>query len=259
LENNIKMKHIRIIIFIIGCILMSAQAYSQNVNTGEEAILKEFDHNSFSQAQTKVKDSTLLYQHLIGVKWGYVMSNVSFSQSGKHKGFSSADNFGIYYTYLHSMLGNMPYFGIQIGFETTQMGYTHVTEIAENVYEEAEQKYSALSFPLLALFRFDVSRIRLMLGAGGYGSYIYDTSLPDGIPETTNKMGFGLMGQGGIAIKFHPVELHLEASYKYGLTHFVDPEIYSSEYWLYTHQNQLQISVGLHYNLGGKYYKKKRQ
>lgn len=255
---KLKMKFIKFTIFLLGIILFVPYASAQNVVSEEEAALKEFDMNSFAQAQTKIKDSTILYQHLVGVKWGYAMSNVAFSQSGKHKGFTSTKNFGLYYTYLHSMLGNMPYFGIQFGLESTEMGYTHVTEIEENVFEEAEQRYSAIVFPLIALFRVDISKIRLMFGVGGYGSYIYDTQLPGGIPETTNKMGFGIMGQGGFAIKLHPVELHLEASYRYGFTHFVDPTIYSDLYWLYTHQNQLEISVGVHYNLGGKYYKKKK-
>ena len=230
---------------------------AQNVIGEEEAYLKEFDLHSFKDAGTKVKDSTYLYQHLIGVKWGYAISNVAFSQSGSHKGFSTPKSFGVYYTYLHSMLGNLPFFGIQLGLESTEMGYTHVTKIDDENFYEEEQKYSTADFQMLAIFRADAKRLRFSLGAGGYLSYIYDTDLPGGIPSTTNKSGFGLVGQGGIAIKFHPVELHLEASYKYGLTEFLDPQIYSTEYWLYTHANQLQFSVGLHYNLGGKYFKKK--
>ena len=211
---------------------------------------------SFKDAGTKVKDSTYLYQHLVGVRWGYAMSNVMFSQSGKHKGFSTPKSFGVYYTYLHSMLGNLPFFGIQMGLESTEMGYTHVTEISDEVFEEAVQKYSTVDFQLLSLFRADTKRIRFSIGVGGYCSYIYDTDLPGGIPSTTNKAGFGLLGQGGIAVKFLPFELHFDASYKFGLTNFLDPKIYSSEYWLYTHPNQLQFSVGLHYNFGGKYKSK---
>ena len=250
------MKKIKILILaILAC--ATFESYGQNVIENEEANLKEFDLYSFKDAAISVKDSTVLYQHLVGVKFGYAMSNVKFSQSGNHKGITSTQNFGIYYTYFHSLLGNMPYFGMQIGLESTELGYTHVTEVSDNTFEEAEQRYSAITLPLISLFRYDISRVRLMLGAGGYGSYIYDTSLPGDIPETTNKFGFGLMGQGGFALKFHPVEIHFEASYKYGLTHFVNPKIYSEQYWLYTHQNQLQLSVGLHYNFGGKYFKKR--
>ncbi len=252
------MGKLKIILAILLFSFVTVDLFSQNVTEGEEAYLKEFDLQSFKDAGTKIKDSSVLYQHLIGVKWGYAMSNIQFSQSANHRGITSTKNFGIYYTYFHPMLGNMPYFGLQTGIESTEFGYTHVTEVDDKVVSEAEQRYSVIVVPLISLFRVDISRIRLMLGVGGYGSYIYDTQLTGGIPETTNKYGFGLMGQGGIAIKFHPVELHLEASYKYGLTHFFDPKIYSEEYWLYTHQNQLQISVGLHFNLGSKHFKRKR-
>lgn len=245
------------LILLLPAIFFSATLHAQNVTEEEEAYLKEFDLNSFKDAGTKVKDSTYLYQHLIGVKWGYAISNVAFSQSSGHKGFNTTKSYGIYYTYLHSMLGNLPYFGIQMGLESTEMGYTHVTKLDEQTFEEAEQRYSVADFQMLAIFRADAKRLRFSLGAGGYLSYIYDTVLPQGIPSTTNKDGFGLMGQGGVAIKFHPIELHFEASYKYGLTEFLDPQIYSKDYWLYTHPNQLQFSVGLHYNLGGKYFKKK--
>jgi hypothetical protein len=250
----------RIFAFLIVLTLaltLPAALQAQNVTEEEEAYLKEFDMNSFKDAGTKVKDSTYLYQHLIGVKWGYALSNVAFSQSASHKGFNTTKSYGIYYTYLHSMLGNLPFFGIQLGLESTEMGYTHVTKIDDIVTDEQEQRYSVADFQMLAIFRVDTKKLRFSLGAGGYLSYIYDTVLPQGIPSTTNKGGFGLIGQGGMAIKFHPIELHFEASYKYGLTEFLDPQIYSKDYWLYTHPNQLQFSVGVHYNLGGKYFKKK--
>ena len=107
----------------------------KNVIENEEANLKEFDLYSFKDAAISVKDSTVLYQHLVGVKFGYAMSNVKFSQSGNHKGITSTKNFGVYYTYFHSLLGNMPFFGLQIGLESTELGYTHVTEITENTFD----------------------------------------------------------------------------------------------------------------------------
>ena len=247
----------RFLIILVSALTFSATLQAQNVIEEEEAYLKEFDLYSFKDAGTKVKDSTYLYQHLIGVKWGYAMSNVAFSQSSSHKGFNTTKSYGIYYTYLHSMLGNLPFFGIQLGLESTEMGYTHVTKADEQIIDEVEQRYSVADFQLLSIFRTDTKKLRFSLGAGGYLSYIYDTVLPDGIPSTTNKSGFGVMGQAGAAIKFHPLELHFEASYKYGLTEFLDPQIYSKDYWLYTHPNQLQFSIGVHYNLGGKYFKKK--
>ncbi len=241
----------------IMTLFCSIAAVGQNVIENEEAYLKEFDLESFKDAGTKIKDSSVLYMHLVGVKYGYAMSNVSFRHTNEHKGIKSPLNAGVYYTYLHSLLGTMPYFGIQTGLAATQVGYTHVTEVEENVYTEEEQVYSAVELPLLSIFRVDLKRIRLMLGIGGYVSYIYDTDLPDGIPSTTKKGSFGLMGQGGIAVKMHPFEIHLEAGYKYGLTPFIDHKLYSEDQWIYTHSTQLQISAGLHYVVGRKYYKNK--
>lgn len=240
--------------------LVDTTVSAQNVTEeNSEAYLKEFDFDSFKDADTKIKDSTILYQHLIGVKYGYSMSGVTFSQSNKHKSFNSIENYGLYYTYMHPMLGRLPYFGIQIGLASTQLGYTHVEVIDENKEEtiETKQAYSAVEFPMLALFRADLKRLRFSIGAGGFGYYIYDTDIPGGIPTTTNKSGFGLIGQAGIAIKFLPFEFHIDANYKYGLTSFLDPKIYSSEMWVYTHPTQIQISGGLFFNFGGKYRKQK--
>lgn len=223
-----------------------------------EAYLKEFDLYTFKDAAITIKDSSALYQHLVGVKYGFAMSSVMFSHTKAHKQITSTQNYGVYYTYLHSLLGNMPFFGIQTGLAKTQLGYNHVTEYNDNTTEEAKQVYDALELPLTAIFRADISRVRLMLGIGGWGYHIYGTELPDGIPSTTKTFGFGLLGHGGIAIRLHPVELHLEASYKYALTEFVDPKIYSEEYWVYSHATQLQFSAGLFFNFGSKHYKSKK-
>jgi hypothetical protein len=67
------------------------------------------------------------------------------------------------------------------------------------------------------------------------------------------------MGQAGIAVKFHPFEIHLEAGYKYGLTPFLDHKLYSDDQWIYTNPTQMFASAGLNLVLGGKYYKNKRK
>lgn len=247
-----------LILAVIICAVFPHMAAAQNVVENEEAYLKEFDLDSFKDAGTKIKDSSVLYMHLVGVKWGYAMSSVNFTHTRVHKGIKSPMNAGIYYTYLHSLLGTMPYFGMQVGLAATELGYVHVTEYTNGENKEEEQRYSALELPLLSIFRADMERVRLMLGIGGYLTYIYDTALPDGIiPETTKKGNFGLMGQAGLAIKLHPFELTLEASYKYGLTPFLDHKFYSEDQWIYTHPTQLQFSAGLNFVVGRKYYKKK--
>ena len=253
------MRHIIFVLLFPLMMLFSVSLKGQNVIENEEAYLKEFDLYSFKDAETKIKDSSVLFIHMVGVKYGYAISNVRFVHTKIHKSIKSPVNAGIYYTYLHSLLGNMPYFGIQTGLALTQVGYTHVTGTADNIISEEPQVYDAVELPLLSIFRADIDRIRLMLGIGGVLSYIYDTQLPDGIPSTTKKGNFGIMGQAGIAFKIKPFELHIEAGYKYGLTPFLDHKFYSEQQWIYTNPTQLFASAGLNVVLGGKYYRNKKK
>ena len=252
------MKRIIFILLLPLIMMYSTSLKGQNVVENEDAILKEFDLYSFRDAETKIKDSSVLFMHMVGVKYGYAISSVSFAHTRIHKSIKSPLNIGVYYTYLHSLLGKMPYFGFQTGLSITQMGYTHVTEHSDKTTSEAPQVYDAVELPLLSVFRADIEKIRFMLGIGGYLSYIYDTTLPDGIPETTKKGNFGLIGQAGVAIKLKPFELHLEAGYKYGLTPFLDHKFYSDQQWIYTNPTQIFASAGLNVVLGGKYYRNKK-
>lgn len=253
------MKRTILVLLLPLMMLYSPTLKGQNVIENEEAYLKEFDLYSFKDAETKIKDSSVLYMHMVGVKYGYAVSSVKFMHTKIHKSIKSPVNAGVYYTYLHSLLGKMPYFGIQTGLALTQVGYTHVTEKSTNEFEEAPQVYDAVEFPLLSVFRVDIDRIRLMLGIGGLLSYIYDTELPGGIPETTKKGNFGIMGQAGIAFKVKPFELHIEAGYKYGLTPFLDHKLYSDQQWIYSNPTQIFASAGLNVVLGGKYYRTKKK
>lgn len=245
---------------------LCAQNVTDKKKTTEEKtvdIYKEFDENSFADAAAvKIKDSTVISQHLIGFKAGYAMSNVNFSQDIDHKNFKTPVNFGIYYTYYHSLWRSMPYFGIHTGLEYSEIGYTKITEIASggadgegsatgstSVLEE-KQVYKAVQLPLLSQFRIDFWKMRLLFNLGPYGYYITSTDLEGGIPSTTNRAGIGIMGGGGLAFVMKPVEFHVECNYRYAMSHFCDPEIYSTEHWLYTHVNQLTLSFGVFFRLG---------
>lgn len=261
-KRNNKHKQMKNILLTAILLLgISTGLFAQNTQNGKELqttndttkkvdIYKEFDMNSFADATIKIKDSSVLSQHLIGVKAGYGISNVSFSQDIDHKSFKTPKNFGIYYTYYHSLWKSMPYFGIQTGIEYNEIGYTHLYEKSENVFDEHDQIYQSVQIPFLTQFRVDFWKMRIMVGLGPYGYYILSTDIEDGIPETTNKLGCGIMGSGGLAFVLKPVEFHLEASYKYALSYFVDPKIYSEDAWTYTHSNQLLISFGVFFRLG---------
>lgn len=241
----------RIIYTIIILLVSTFSVYAQN--TEEE--LKEFELNSFADAAQKVKDSTNLRFHIIGVKWGYAMSSVAFSTDQAHKGIKSPKNFGVYYTYYHSLWESMPYFGFHTGIGFTELGYdkrfrTTPDGVKPEEYSSEKEIYSAIEIPLVAQFRYDFWKMRIMAGAGMYGTYILNYNLADDIPETTNKIGVGIIGTAGLAFVLKPIEIHFTFDYKYALNNFVNPQIYSSEYWTYTHSNQMVMSVGLYYRFG---------
>ena len=231
----------KLYIIITSLILI---ATSQNLFAQNEV----FDDNSFKDAMPVViKDSTILNMHIVGVKYGFGISNVSFSSDIDHKSIKAPFNVGIYYTYYHSLWGYMPYFGLHTGIEFTELGYTELVG-KDPVTAEIAHKYKSIDIPIMSQFRVDFWRMRAMLGIGAYGSYITSYSGGD-IPSTTNKLGCGIVGSFGLGLKFNPIELHFDVGYKYSLSHLVKPTIYSEEYWLYTHANQLKFSIGIFYNL----------
>lgn len=252
-HSNKNMKNLKLTILLFFSLSVCTILQGQNKNPDknkQQVDMKEFNNDSFSDAQpVKVRDTTLLTQHLIGVKWGYAISNVGFSQQSENKSIKSPANFGVYYTYYHSLWKSMPYFGLHTGLEFTELGFTEVLGADDEIKTETEQRYKAISIPFMTQFRVDFWKMRLMLGVGAFGTYLLSTNLEGGIPSTTNKVGGGIIAGGGVAVKFNPIELHLECNYKYSLTHFLDPQINSTEYWLYTHANNLQISLGIFYNL----------
>lgn len=214
-----------------------------------EVNMKEFDEHSFSEATRVIKDSSLLTQHIVGVKWGYALSSVGFSTANEHKGITSPMNFGIYYTYYHSLWKSMPYFGLHTGVAATELGYIEVVGEEEN-RTETEHRYRAIEIPFMTQFRADFWKMRIMLGVGAFGTYLVSNQLGGEIPSTTNRVGGGIIAGGGLALVLKPFEVHFECNYKYTLSHFISPTTYSQDYWVYTHANQLQFSVGLYYRLG---------
>lgn len=248
-------KALQYILSIALCVISVTTVQGQNNNPPKNKTvvdMKEFDDNAFKDANAvTIRDSSILTQHLIGVKWGYGISNVGFSIDMAHKAIKSPANFGIYYTYYHSLWKSMPYFGLHTGIEFSEMGYVEITGKDPDIIE-TEYRYKAIDIPLMTQFRVDFWKMRIMLGIGAFGSYIVSTDVSGGVPSTTNRMGGGIIGGGGLAVKFHPLEIQIDCSYKYALSHFLNPQIYSTEHWVYTHANQMQISVGLFYNLSKK-------
>lgn len=248
------------IILVLGCLLpISAQA--QIVDTVD--IMKEFDEFSFRDANItgKVKDSTRIREHLFGVKWGMSVNNLTLSIDYDKKPVLSPKNFGVYYTYYHSLWNAISLFGIETGVQFNEEGYkTQIFDESDKLVDEGKETFQNITVPLVSQFRFDFWRMRILANLGCFVSYRTGAQFSHIIPETVKdswkKKGYGIIGGGGLAYVFRPFEIHVEANYKYNLADLYDKtSFYGEEYWVSTHTSQIIISVGLHYRFGGSSYK----
>ena len=184
-------------------------------------------------------------EHLVGVRWGYNISNVSFDPTILHTAIKSTKNFSVLYTYYHDIWGASPYFGIQTGLSFWQTGY-----ISGNI----EEKTDLISLPLVSQFHLDFWKLRVLVNLGGYGGYrlsktVYDLS---GTTNSTGVKGFdklGIIAGGGLAVVLKPVELQFEANYNYSLSYLYNPRKLNATIPQYTYPNQLIFSISIMYHI----------
>lgn len=247
----------------ICTICLSGQKVSaQVVDTTD--IMKEFDENSFRNAAPvrRVKDSSKLYQHLVGFKIGYALDNASFSQSFEHKSLTSYKNFGVYYIYYHSLWNSIPLFGIQTGLQYNEEGYTSVKYNEPDTVKNrkginGKERLQCIEIPFVSQFRVDFWKMRILANVGAFGSYVksasFSSNVPDSVSNTYRKFGYGFIVGGGIALIFNPIEIHFEVNYKYTLSNLYSPKAYYKDTWVYVHTSQLILSAGLFYRVGRPY------
>ncbi len=239
---------------------VSITALSQTADTVD--IMKEYNENSFSDARRikAIKDSTKLIEHLIGVKIGYSLNNIKFSQDIDTKALSSFKNFGLYYTYYHNLWNQITLFGLETGLQYNEEGYKSIVYTNEEKTEwtEGKETVQEITLPLISQFRVDINRMRILVNAGCFASYKISTSFSDNISpevsETYRKAGYGFILGGGLAYIFRPFELHLEANYKYNFANLYSMKVFSDEIWVSNHTTQLIFTAGLFYRIGGSAY-----
>lgn len=250
----------KIIIAIVLC-LTSLQGFSQIVDTVD--IMKEFDEYSFRDAKVtgQVKDSSRLREHLFGVKWGMGINSLTVSVDYDKGPITTPMNFGVYYTYYHSLWNSISLFGIETGLQMNEEGYkTLIMDENDKIVQEGKETFRNLTLPFVSQFRLDFWNMRLLANAGVFvarrQSASFSGLLPETISSTWKKWGYGFIAGGGIAYVFRPFEIHAEANYKYNLSNLYDKKsFYGDEYWVSTHTGQIIISVGLFYRFGGSKYK----
>jgi len=180
--------------------------------------------------------------HLIGFRAGYNISGMDTRPDLKYKSISSADNYGVYYTYYHSLWGTINIFGFQTGVLKSTQGYKS---------DLGEDRFEAFTIPFVSQFHFDFWRMRFLINAGGFAGY--RTSRVnyngEGFDDSYNQIDYGFTAGTGFAFILKPFELHLEGNYLYSLSYYHSPKKFSETDYLFTYPKQLMLSLTLNIRL----------
>ena len=193
-------------------------------------------------------------QSLVGVRGGYVLSNVGFQPEAYPEGIQTAQYFSLRFTHYHSMWNTIHVFGIQTGIDYAEQGFTLP------IYNETT-RYKVLELPVISQFHIDFWKMRLLVNLGGFVGYRLSATLqtPDdnGVLLTKDyvfdcydkRFDYGFIGGGGLAFRLKPFEIHAECNYQYSLSMLYNPKKYSNTSLLYVYPKQLIFSLSLYYQL----------
>lgn len=205
---------------------------------------------------------------MIGFSYGATFRNAYFNPTKVGNRFAFTPNhFSVTFTNYHKMFGYLPYFGVQVGLSYGKEGYSfeynekgqprgHYDGITDCIYEVVE-------IPALAQFHVDFSRFKVMADLGIYGGYrlsvdrtgpYMDKEYQNKFFDYENRFDFGLQGGLGLGIMLDPVELHLNATLRWGWQNFTTPDSnplseYSTYYYRFAYPLDLIVSFGIYYQL----------
>ena len=202
---------------------------------------------------------------MLGVQYGVNLSQVMWNPAQKQDMLLLPYNIGVTYTKYGKMFGYMPYFGFQMGLFYTQEGYQfEYNEDKDYTYtiEGAEKAvYDIVELPMYFHFHYDLWNFKILAQIGCYGGYRIGIhrypgktgnvtpDLENSFLPTDRRWDYGLKGGVGFGIVFDPIEIHLQAMYKYSLGTLYDPDHYSEYYYRYAYPSNIIISAGVHFHL----------
>lgn len=236
------------------------------------------------------KRRTINDYSMIGVQYGVGMSRTLLQpEIAKEDMIFMPYNVGVLYTRYGKMFGYMPYFGFQAGLFFTQEGYKFRYDDKKQTVPVFLGAQSAVmdvvEIPVLAHCHADFWKMKIILNAGLYLGYRlnihryaptleveglqYINLTPDYAYESLSferefasfekRFDYGIKGGVGFGFIFDPVEIHVQAMYKHSFSSLFAPNYYSSYYYRYSYQQNVIVSVGLHFQLGRRIGKTRRQ
>ena len=198
--------------------------------------------DDFAQLDTTHHEARFKSVHMVGVQYAARWSGVSSSPKVGADKILTYNNFGVFYTYYHALWDQLFNFGLKFGVNYCEEGY-----IASR-YGMGET-CTLVEVPLMSQFKIDFMPFRLLINLGTYGGYRLSTDKEEGFDKYDQRVDYGVIGGGGLALVVNPFELHLEANYKYAFASMYHTNKISDIYWLYTYPQNLIFSVSLHFHL----------
>ena len=228
---------------------------------------------------------------MIGIQYGVGLSRTYLTpEMAKEDMIFMPYNIGVTFTKYGKMFGYMPYFGIQVGLFYTQEGYKFRYDSKKNtvpVFLGAQKAVmDVVEMPVLAHCHADFWKMKIFLNAGLYVGYrlsihrskpeidseealtyvnlspTYDSlneEYTDKFTSFEKRFDYGVKGGVGFAFVFDPVEIHIQAMYKHSFASLFSADYNSTYYYRYSYQQNVIMSVGLHFQLGKRIGKTKAQ
>jgi len=201
--------------------------------------------DDFSFLDTVPQKRKFFNEHLIGAKYGVNISSVRSSIDIKQKSIVTLNNITIAYTFYHVLWDKMANFGLQLGGKMGYEGYS-------SPYEGFGETCKVLEFPLLSQFKIDFSVFRFLVNVGPYYGYRLSTDKEGGFDSNDQRHDYGLIGGGGLGIVFRPLEIHIEANYKFSFASMYNMNKISEQYWTSVYPSNIMLSAGLFFHLEKK-------
>lgn len=232
-------------------------------------------------------DTTFVKKHkqinnysMLGVQYGVNFASAMMNPTREFAMQLMPVEVGIVYTHYSKMFGYMPYFGFQGGLFYSQQAYSFSVDKdsgypSSSLLGAYKVKMNVIELPVWAQMHVDFWKLKAMINIGVYAGYRLDINrtyhdgqcgpadvrrqYQNSFHKNENRFFYGVMGGGGLALMLDPIEIHLTAAYKYGLSYVHQPNIstYSFEtgadksnyYYTWTNLSNIVVSVGVHYQI----------
>ncbi|MDO5569961.1 MAG: porin family protein [Bacteroidales bacterium] len=184
------------------------------------ALLLMMSANSIFSQTTSYKERTF------GLRGGMTMSKMTFKPTTIAQEMKNGLAFGVAYRYIEEK-----HFGIQVEFNYTQRGWKETLEDYPELYFDRTLNY--IEVPFLSHIYFGNNKFRGFINLGpqiGYfisgskNTNITEADISSGAYETaqqnldvSKKLDYGILGGGGIELRFGKHSFLVEGRYYFGL------------------------------------------